>query len=75
MHPKFTSDKKRYAAAGKKKTLNVGRGGGSAGLDDYKYEDVNDDEDDFMWNWLSEFDLYEWYTLRSDSEKQSAVLH
>lgn len=35
------------AVAGKKKTLNVGRGGGSAGLDDYKFDDPLDD-DDFM---------------------------
>ncbi len=35
------------AAAGKKKTLNVGRSGGSAGLDDYKFDDALDD-DDFM---------------------------
>lgn len=33
--------------AGKKKTLNVGRSGGSAGLDDYKFDDPLDD-DDFM---------------------------
>jgi hypothetical protein len=33
--------------AGKKKTLNVGRSGGSAGLDDYKFDDALDD-DDFM---------------------------
>lgn len=35
------------AAAGKKKVLNVGRSGGSAGLDDYKFDDPLDD-DDFM---------------------------
>ena len=35
------------AAAGKKKTLNVGRSGGSAGLDDYNFDDALDD-DDFM---------------------------
>jgi hypothetical protein len=33
--------------AGKKKALNVGRSGGSAGLDDYRYDDPLD-EDDFM---------------------------
>ncbi len=32
------------AAAGKKKTLNVGRSGGSAGLEDYQYDDPLDDE-------------------------------
>ena len=35
------------AAAGKKKILNVGRSGGSAGLEDYQYDDAADD-DDFM---------------------------
>ena len=37
-----------FAAAGKKKTLNVGRGGGSAGLEDYQYDAIDDDGDDFM---------------------------
>ena len=37
-----------FAAAGKKKNVNVGRGGGSAGLDDYQYGDLDDDGDDFM---------------------------
>ena len=32
-----------FAAAGKKKNVNVGRGGGSAGLDDYQYGDLDDD--------------------------------
>ena len=33
----------------KKATLNVGRGGGMAGLDDYKYDDAgNGDDFDFM---------------------------
>jgi translation initiation factor 3 subunit J len=33
----------------KKATLNVGRSGGSAGLDDYKYDNNGDDDDyDFM---------------------------
>jgi hypothetical protein len=37
------------AAAGKKKTLNVGRSGGSAGLDDYQFDEALDGEDaDFM---------------------------
>ncbi|KAK9828592.1 hypothetical protein WJX72_000930 [[Myrmecia] bisecta] len=35
-------------AGGKKKTLNVGRSGGSAGLDDYKFDQALDDELDFM---------------------------
>jgi hypothetical protein len=35
-------------AAGKKKVLNVGRSGGSAGLDDYQYDDPLDDDVDFM---------------------------
>ena len=35
------------AAAGKKKTLNVGRSGGSAGLEDYQFDDLLDD-DGFM---------------------------
>lgn len=35
-------------AAGKKKTLNVGRSGGSAGLDDYKFDNALDVDDDFM---------------------------
>lgn len=41
------SHRSYVAAAGKKKTLNVGRSGGSAGLDDYKFDDALDD-DDFM---------------------------
>lgn len=46
--------KEEKAAAGGKKTakkaaLNVGKGGGSAGLDDYIYDDAGDgDLDDFM---------------------------
>ena len=36
------------AAAGKKKRINVGRSGGSAGLDDYKFDDALDVDDDFM---------------------------
>lgn len=35
-------------AAGKKKNVNVGSKGGSAGLDDYKYDTPLDDADDFM---------------------------
>lgn len=35
--------------ATKKATLNVGKSGGSAGLDDYKYDDLGVDDDyDFM---------------------------
>ena len=37
-----------HAGAGKKKNVNVGSKGGSAGLDDYKYDDVLDDDGDFM---------------------------
>lgn len=36
------------AVAGKKKNLNAGRSGGTAGLDDYQYDQALDDEDDFM---------------------------
>lgn len=32
----------------KKATLNVGKGGGSAGLDDYVYDDALEDDFDFM---------------------------
>lgn len=35
-------------AAGKKKNVNVGSKGGSAGLDDYKYDTPLDDADEFM---------------------------
>jgi translation initiation factor 3 subunit J len=35
-------------AVGKKKILNVGRGGGSAGLEDYQYDIGGDDDEDFM---------------------------
>ena len=35
------------AVGGKKKNINAGAKGGSAGLDDYKYDDALDD-DDFM---------------------------
>lgn len=50
---KLKEEKAAAAAAskkGNKKTnLNVGRGGGSAGLDDYKYDDLGVDDDyDFM---------------------------
>ena len=40
----------KAAAQGKKskKTLNVGRSGGAAGLDDYVYDDPLDDDVDFM---------------------------
>jgi hypothetical protein len=31
-----------------KKSVNVGKGGGTAGLDDYIYEAADDDEYDFM---------------------------
>jgi hypothetical protein len=34
--------------AGKKKTLNVGRSGGSAGLEDYAFDDALDEDDSFM---------------------------
>lgn len=34
--------------AGKKKNVNVGSKGGSAGLDDYKFDTPLDDADDFM---------------------------
>ena len=45
--------KEEKAAAGgkktlKKATLNVGRSGGSAGLDDFVYDDPLDDDFDFM---------------------------
>ena len=37
------------AGEGKKKTLNAGRGGGTAGLDDYVYsEETLDNDYDFM---------------------------
>ena len=37
------------AASGKKKTLNVGRSGGSAGLDDFSYDTALDTDDiEFM---------------------------
>lgn len=37
------------AGEGKKKTLNAGRGGGTAGLDDYIYgEETLDNDYDFM---------------------------
>ena len=36
------------AVAGKKKNVNVGSKGGSAGLDDYKYDEPLDDAEDFM---------------------------
>jgi hypothetical protein len=36
------------AVAGKKKALNVGRSGGSAGLEDYSFDDPLDDDYDFM---------------------------
>ncbi|KAK9807367.1 hypothetical protein WJX73_007240 [Symbiochloris irregularis] len=48
---KIKEEKAKLAAAkvaGKKKSLNVGAGGGTAGLDDYKYDQALDDEDDFM---------------------------
>lgn len=35
-------------AVGKKKNVNVGSKGGSAGLDDYKFDTPLDDADDFM---------------------------
>ncbi|KAL3150761.1 hypothetical protein ABBQ32_000535 [Trebouxia sp. C0010 RCD-2024] len=40
--------KESKKAAGKKKNVNVGSKGGSAGLDDYKYDTPLDDADDFM---------------------------
>ncbi|WIA24112.1 hypothetical protein OEZ86_007317 [Tetradesmus obliquus] len=36
------------AKKGSKKSINVGRGGGTAGLDDYVYDDAVDDGYDFM---------------------------
>ena len=37
------------AAAGREKTLNVGRSGGSAGLDDYQFDEALDGDDvEFM---------------------------
>ena len=36
------------AGAGKKKTLNAGRSGGSAGLEDYHFDTALDDDTDFM---------------------------
>jgi translation initiation factor 3 subunit J len=38
----------RGGGAAKKKTLNVGRSGGAAGLDDFVYDDPLDDDVDFM---------------------------
>ncbi|DBA93263.1 TPA: hypothetical protein ACH3X2_003553 [Trebouxia sp. C0005] len=40
--------KEAKKVAGKKKNVNVGSKGGSAGLDDYKYDEALDDADDFM---------------------------
>ena len=37
-----------YHAAGKKKNVNVGNKGGTAGLDDYQYDAPMDDDYDFM---------------------------
>ena len=37
-----------HAVVGKKKNVNAGSKGGSAGLDDYKYDVPLDDADDFM---------------------------
>ena len=37
-----------WAGAGKKKTLNAGRSGGSAGLEDYHFDTALDDDTDFM---------------------------
>ena len=49
---KVKADAAAKAAAGlgkkSRKTLNVGRSGGAAGLDDYVYDDPLDDEVDFM---------------------------
>lgn len=44
------AEKAAAKKAGKKKTLNVGSKGGSAGLDDYKYDNAanGDDDYDFM---------------------------
>ena len=36
------------AGVGKKKTLNAGRSGGTAGLDDYQFNEALDDDTDFM---------------------------
>ena len=45
-------EEKAAAAAGKKTTkkatLNVGKSGGSAGLDDYQYDVADEDDYDFM---------------------------
>ena len=38
----------RCHAAGKKKNVNVGSKGGTAGLDDYQYDAPADDDFDFM---------------------------
>ncbi|KAK9831396.1 hypothetical protein WJX81_000730 [Elliptochloris bilobata] len=44
-----TAAKAAKKASGKKKVLNVGRSGGSAGLDDYQYDEALDGEDvEFM---------------------------
>lgn len=40
--------KEAKKVAGKKKNVNVGSKGGSAGLDDYKYDEPLDDAEDFM---------------------------
>lgn len=49
---KVKADNAAKAAAGggkkNRKTLNVGRSGGAAGLDDYVYDDPLDDDVDFM---------------------------
>jgi hypothetical protein len=37
-----------HAGAGKKKILNVGKSGGSAGLEDFTYDNALDDDYDFM---------------------------
>lgn len=37
-----------HDAAAAKRNVNVGKGGGTAGLDDYIYDAADDDEYDFM---------------------------
>lgn len=43
-----TAEKAAKAKAGKKKSVNVGSKGGTAGLDDYQYDAPLDDDYDFM---------------------------
>jgi translation initiation factor 3 subunit J len=43
---KETAAKAAAAKKGKGKSLNVGRSGGAAGLDDFRYDDLGAPEDD-----------------------------